>query len=497
MKRKISVIASHASSLDELVKVELANFACDDCGNSTVTVAGTQPFCIHCSSENTNEVEVAEASIYDTAEEELSSITCPHCHTSNILPDVELASLEGKMGCVTCGTGLSFEVAAEQAEDNEDEVDDQHDEKTKEQDMDVEEAAEEVDVEDGGEESDDDNSMSEDEPDEDAAEASTDEEVVADVEVEEASEVEADEVVAGGEGDMDDDEEVDVEMEPDETEESSLETEEAEVIVEVPESTEAKLLDIVMSGLDEEETASVNFVPYGDKILAMVNDIHVATATKTEETANADIFGSDEYMSALAQTFEAEGFDAALAQYNFVLSAVDVGEQVMHNYAVARAAEEASANVEETLANYRADLMQSVEIAATGLNRDFFANHEHVVKARLVQDLTAAGVRNAQHLVDTAYAETEDQHTATLFEIASDLVGRDRQARNDMSDAVTSVRAPIAAPEQSAEAALEESLVTPLKPQVETATLVKHAKPSGGSRVREMANARGGLFAKR
>lgn len=463
MKRKISVIASHASSLDGLVKAELATYACDDCANHTITVAGAAPFCVHCSSENTNEVEQVEASLYELGEEELSSVTCPHCSVANIIPDVELAALEGKMGCVTCGTELTLDVSGydmdEESMSDDDEMSEMEDEAEME-----ESSLDDVDVKD------DDNSMSEDEPDEDTdAEASVEEEL------------------AGSDKDDMDEEEDDKEDEVASTIESD---------VDVPESTQASILDIVVAGIDEESTANVEFIPYGDKVLALVNDVHVATATKTEETANADIFGNSDYMQALATTFETAGLEATLEEYDFVLSSIDVSGEVISTYAQEKASSEVAANLEETLSGYQADLQQSVEIAATGLNRNFFTEHSHVVKERLVQDLTAAGVRNAQNMVDTAFAETEDQHTATIFEIASNLVGRSRDSRNDLSDVVAQVRAPIAT-KDDVQASVETSLEQPFKPQITTANLVQHNKPKQGTRVREIASNRGGLFTRR
>ncbi|QJT70927.1 hypothetical protein GR7B_00129 [Vibrio phage vB_VcorM_GR7B] len=481
MKRKISVIASHASSLDDVVRVELAKFGCDDCGHETVTVAGTSPFCIHCSSENTHEVEVVESNLYDTPEEELSSVTCPHCQTANILPDVELASLEGKMGCVTCGTELSLFVAETVAESEEETKDDEMESKDEMDDDKSEEestAGEESDDDKSDDEKPEDNEMSEDEPDEDSEEEAS-------VETEEAA---TEEETAGGYGkDMDESE---MEEDEDEDEVASLEAEfSEEASTEIPEVTEAKILDIVMASIEDDATASVDFVPHGDMILALVDKVHVATLTKTEETANADIFGSDEYMQALASTFESAGLEGVIEQYNFVQSSINVSGEALAKYGEERAKLEVEANVEQVLADFKADLRQSVEIAASGLTRNFFVDHAHVVKERLVKDLTAAGVRNAQVLVDTAYAETEDQHNSTIFAIASDLVGRSRDSRNDLSDAVARVRAPIAESEDTA-STVEQQLETPLviqQPQVATASLVTKGEKTT-SRVRALAS---------
>lgn len=490
-QRKLTVIASHASSLSDLPKLVLASFACGACTHTTVTVAGSEPFCPHCGSD-----EVAEVNQEDTAidmaqmdEEDYSSLVCPNCHVSNILSDVDLASTNGKIGCVTCGQPLEFDVEQlSTASDDEDEFDEEDENAF---------SADDVDEFD--------------EDEEEFATTASHSDILSNLDraillassEEEEDEEEDEEYEDEDEGEEDDEDEDDEEIDEDEdeVEESSVKSSKRGRRKPVT----ASLLDLVLASMPEpmdEETAGdypVDFIPYGDEeILAMVNGVHVATLKKSSCKANQDIFGSDEYMEALSTSFEDFGLEDTLANYGFELSTLDLDEEVIDNYIEARASKEHEQELSSVKQNYSADMQQSLELAATGLSRGLFAQHAHTVKQRLVQDLTAANVRNAQHVVDKAFAATEDQYVATLMAIAQNLVEKSPEVRNQLAETIASLRPQVA--EASAEDSLREkveaSLASPMVPSQTARKPVATASTTSGSIVRQ-ATAGRGLFRNR
>lgn len=106
-----------ASTELKVNKAELAAFGCKQCSSKFGALAGSQPFCVTCGSDETEVVDDEVESIEDNTQ--LSSISCRNadCLTHNIIGASAAKALAGTAHCVTCGEEMPY-TAPETAEDD-------------------------------------------------------------------------------------------------------------------------------------------------------------------------------------------------------------------------------------------------------------------------------------------------------------------------------------------------------------------------------------------
>ena len=230
-------------------------------------------------------------------------------------------------------------------------------------------------------------------------------------------------------------------------------------------ATEVSVIDLVESATDE---APMTFNVTPSAIHAFMGDSHVATLRKTGETANAELFGSEQYMKSIVASVQENGIRPALNDFGFELSSVKLDDRILASFVAADADAKQEAAIASAVDSNNAVMKQSLEIAAAGLNRNYFKGKVHGIKNRLFTDLSAMGVKNVAALIDKAFAETEDEHNATLLDIAYDLSTKSDDLRNELSDAMENVN-PLAKATTLEEAnvekaALTESLSNPIVP---------------------------------
>ncbi|WYW01558.1 ATPase [Pseudomonas phage vB_PpuM-Amme-1] len=504
---KLTMIASHAPTMRSLKQAVLASYQCGHCKEETVALAGCDPFCGHCGSPAMKQrAEAITASVFNQteAEDSLTSAQCRQCTVANVMFDEELAQMpvnkEGhvEICCVECGTGMVLNPNVTLAGADDDTTATDEEDANADWAWDGDQPAEEASAEE--EESEDDSDLSDDDTSADDEELEDDESNESDEDLEEEASAEDNPmiimpkqkpVVASAEAD--DEEEEESEDEP---------VEEAEVIqstqnpdqCDEPEDMNIDVLEALSSvGLSEDATAE--FIPLNGKILANVNDQTVAVLHKTAETANADIFGEPAYMEAIAQTFNKDGLDATLASYGFQRNSFKAPAAMAMAFVQEKAKAVAAAEVADTVGDQTERLLHGLQLATAGMTRGFFRNTPHKVKERLIADLTTAGVQNAQAMVESALAETEDEHNQNVLALAQTLAARDPSSLNDLAETIASTT-PVGSStrsngRQASTAQLENQLETPLR-QVTTASFLNEPVQKGNSRVRELAQ--GGLF---
>ncbi|WYW02512.1 ATPase [Pseudomonas phage vB_PpuM-Lauda] len=504
---KLTMIASHAPTMRSLKQAVLASYQCGHCKEETVALAGCDPFCGHCGSPAMKQrAEAITASVFNQSEEDsLTSAQCRQCTVANVMFDEELAQMpvnkEGhvEICCVECGTGMVLNPSVTLAGAEDDTTATDEEDANADWAWDGDQPAEEASADDE-EESEDDSDLSDDDTSADDEELEDDESNESDEDLEEEASAEDNPmiimpkqkpVVASAEAD--DEEEEESEDEP---------VEEAEVIqstqnpdqCDEPEDMNIDVLEALSSvGLSENATAE--FIPLNGKILANVNDQTVAVLHKTAETANADIFGEPAYMEAIAQTFNKDGLDATLASYGFQRNSFKAPAAMAMAFVQEKAKAVAAAEVADTVGDQTERLLHGLQLATAGMTRGFFRNTPHKVKERLIADLTTAGVQNAQAMVESALAETEDEHNQNVLALAQTLAARDPSSLNDLAETIASTT-PVGSStrstgRQASTAQLENQLETPLR-QVTTASFLNEPVQKGNSRVRELAQ--GGLF---
>jgi len=264
--------------------------------------------------------------------------------------------------------------------------------------------------------------------------------------------------------DEDEDEDTfgDLEEELEDEEEASddgFEEEEAPII-----ATKSKsLVDLVSASTDDKGSV----VRLTDStILAFVGDVCVARLDKNDKNKHHEIFDHDSYIQSIATSIDENGLDKTLEEFDFNVTTVDVDPEQLKLHETEKAVQTAKAAVMEQASTLREEMRQCLSIAAVGLNKGFWKDATHELKAALYSEMQTAGIRNPASIIDKVFASTSDEHHSTLFEVAFDLLDKPVDVRNSLAEAVGNVNyTPVAetagsTDEEFADKRLEQSLRT-------------------------------------
>ena len=90
----------------------------------------------------------------------------------------------------------------------------------------------------------------------------------------------------------------------------------------------------------------------------------------------------------------------------------------------------------QRLESVSSDIRAALSTAAVGINKGFFSDITNPVKVDLYTVLSSAGVKNAEVLIDNAFANSADDYHRVLLAKAFDLMQKPVEARNEISQAV-------------------------------------------------------------
>ncbi len=424
--RTFSVVASLSNSDVNLKKSELASFGCKICKSEFAALKGTEPFCVICSSDKVTEIESSTKieNLAKTDESELAAIECSHCHTHNVLSMETAKLLDTKLHCVQCGTEVEYSL-----DDDTDEIqDDTEDTLVNTDDDQVDDledgTAEENDLPNADIVTDD---LSEDED---------------NVDFTEAAEV-YDEKLPPAEPEV----KIDTAIE---TKPVSTETiTEQDVKLATGDNSIEKVLVNGDIGSDKIEITEEEFpllqVTSGeleisriaDKIIAFQGGVPVAVLTKANITnvEHASSFHSESFTRAIKHVIKKNGVIAGLATFNFDVTKVKLPvSQVIET----RVQEQVTASTESLTAKIKdvaEDFQQCLQLAAVGLNKNYWKGKQNVLKASLIDNLKALNVRNAEKLIASCFAQHSNESTKTLLEVANSLMAKTVEARNELAEA--------------------------------------------------------------
>ena len=453
--RQKKVIAVVASSQAEVPKrnLEMASYSCNSCGNSFAVNASIDPFCVHCGSTEVDELDetlLEDETMLPEDEESLSTVVCPECGQHNIMSDDSAVALAGLMSCVTCGSEISYEYSEISSEPEEEEMPLGDDE-------DIEEDIEEEGLDDVEE-----SMPKKGSPNYRKGQGNAGEKGRPSFRGRKSNAGEKGKSMSSDESLDDLDEDLDLDDGLEDTEEAG----------EKKGKVTCGLADVVIANTN----ASVTFERLNPStILAFVGDICVARLNNSDDYEHRDVFGHPSFMRSLANSAEANGTTVTLKDFDFSIPEVQVTEETV----------QAMSQLESTLAKVEAkalataneSIRQCISIAAVGLNKGFWKDKPHVLKAHLYEEMRAAGVRNPSSLIDRVFAKYSDDHHRTLFEIAFDLAEKTPDTRNSLAEAVGTVNYLKAEAEDTTESddtRLEDSLI-----EASTKTRVLDIIPKG------------------
>ena len=443
------VIAAAAPEVNK--DTVLSAFKCGDCTTQFSALAGSQPFCVTCGSEEVD-VEDGEGALSpeDIGDDEnLANVECSSCGTHNIVTLETASALGTKMHCVTCGTEIEYMPPTE-GEDVEENLED------------VELSADGDDLTD--EEMDDVDLTINDEEDEteevEAAAAATDA-------APKAAETDVKAPAAPVDNVKPADAPVVVVEEPkpaaepiamaasDDSEDADESAESAEDDADDAEETaDAAASDDEMvgddaAGYDEDEEVDfeesclaaivqgdLSIERYGDRIVAFVGGIPVGHLTRANAGQNEGVFATTAFANAIKHTVRQVGAEKALAHYNFQLAAVKFPVPELVNERVTAGVEKAQREIASKIKDVSDDFRQAVGIVAAGLNKGWFKGSPHVLKEAFKNELAASGFKGASRVVDKVFAQYNDPYHKSLFEKAQELLSKSVEFRNELATSI-------------------------------------------------------------
>lgn len=415
-----------------LSKFKYTQHACTDCGHEFQAIAakGLQYHCMSCGSGKT-EAKVETSTKLDLPpDDKLTLVTCGSCGTHNITAGAVVASVS-QLNCTACGHEMNYrtkaEASTEEADADEMPMNDM-DPISDVDDMDL------VDIDD---------------TDDDVVEDDSGDELFDDDEMDTAGA----ETAAGGPGGEDPNgvppiEDTGVRGDNDPNPEAKSQSRKNTV----EQKTQDGGLDIEvdLSQVETERSGpdakmgtdltppAIAFVYLGDTMNVAVGNRIVATLTPELAGDNAELMHQKHFQLAVKHSIETLGLKEALRTYNFATAKVKVklGPEIAK--LVEAGVAEKSNQVTASLDNAAKDVQHSLDIAAAGWAQNFWRNRTSPVKAALLSELTAAGLKagSAERLVDRVFAAHGVADIREVLAIARELAAKPVEARNGLAEAV-------------------------------------------------------------
>lgn len=200
---------------------------------------------------------------------------------------------------------------------------------------------------------------------------------------------------------------------------------------------EVPMLDI--DETDDGETDDVMFASIGTQLKVIkANRIIASMGKKVAAKAGyADVYLSDEFQEATAVEMSKHGLRAGLRKQGFVFATVNVARKDVLNKRVEARAQKLTASVRATAAAESKALEQCLAIAAVGIDRQYFSkDFTNPLKAGLVEELDAIGVRGSRTLANRVFAAHSIAFTKTVLTLAQKLAAMSEDARNQFAAAL-------------------------------------------------------------
>lgn len=523
-------------------KQALASFSCSDCHTGFSTNAEVaSPFCPNCSSESVK-ASTVKAQALPKTDAELAFSICPHCETANVLHDATAKLFDGHLNCVTCGTLVSYETSdvgegsepvtmgdaepgdikslvedtkqpqtnpaalsskKETADDKPTNLPDQVADGEKDQPI---SDADAYDI------------LTEIEGDKlkpipsvqaadfDQQDDQLQDPVVEDLTDEDLTDLQDATAITAGDNDQQEEETAGEpfggkKAPPFGKKDGMKEGEDGDGDGKKDESCKSAVQVTLLSTLAAfSGDKTLTILSAGENVLAFVNDLHIATLTAEKAGTNAEIMHRPKFATAIAHTVKETGLQAALASYGFELTKVNFPQKAVIATLVAKQTKAETARIAKEQAQYTETFMQCMSIAAAGLNKGFFAKQENALKRGFYDNLTAAGVKGAEKLIDQVFSKFGNEHSKTVLTIAQELMGKPVEVRNAMSESVgNAAYMPVTAEEGDDDEDGQEEDATSLTARLENSSIIplrrKETSSTPGSSIRGLrANAGGSLF---
>lgn len=371
----------------------VASYSCK-CGHRGAVQASLEdPHCPACGAEVDATADKTVARY--TGNTQLLHLKCCGCDSINNVTASVASELSGRFHCVTCGTGLDFDLP----EDDED--------------MDIDSVLSDTD-------------LTNDTGADDLDDAFQDE-----------AEHEADDYLGGDSADEDDDEEEEADLDDDEDGQDDEDDED-----DTPESALSSLS--TLETLTPKQLKRIDVIASAGCIYLMAKDSCVATLRPN--TKNGRVFGTKAHLSLIAESLANKGAAHTVKDFSFTPTIVEVDSNQAFNTVVAKTTAQLNRKQAAKMKQHANVMNQSLSIAAAGLNRDLFSKEiANPLKVSLLNTLTKLGVDKvtASLQIQNAFRDGGDAYVQALISKAMELSSQSDEVRNALADSLVDTQAPV------------------------------------------------------
>ncbi len=391
----------------QIAEYPLAEYSCKECATVFSANEGIAAHCVTCGSHHvecsSTKKVTAKARQATHTDADLNHYACASCGTSNILHSAIIAAAGRGVHCVNCGHENVFA-----------NVDDS---------LPLMDSVDDLDLVDTSENGDGDvlDDLSTDLPMDDTVEIDPD--------------IQAD---AGGLGTDDGSLSEEPEAVP---AQPTLNLDDTSVAPAVEYSQEDDMMDVDMLALDDDTPVEELSLVWLKDSIAIANSKFQLLATLNAETAgvNADILQTQEFATSVSHTVATQGLLKACKHYGFKPVVARIPMKKVVEAQVEQALATKARELNNKITAVSADFAQATEIAAAGFAKNFWQNVQDPLKAAMITELSALGVRNPLKLVDRVWAMHAPKSLAAVIEKAKELSKVSVTARNDIAAALDMV----------------------------------------------------------
>ncbi len=181
----------------------------------------------------------------------------------------------------------------------------------------------------------------------------------------------------------------------------------------------------------------VAFVRAGSSsICAFVGDICIARLRQDDVGDNADLFHEASYLKSIRTSVASSGLNQTLADYGFKNTQVTLSGSHLRKFKIEEAVTGERERIRAEMSNTQAVFQQCMQLASAGLNKGFFKQHTHILKAKLFESLVDAGLKAPNVVIDKVFSSHSDEYSTTLLAVANELMTKSEDVRNELSDTI-------------------------------------------------------------
>ncbi|QDH83602.1 hypothetical protein [Achromobacter phage Motura] len=220
---------------------------------------------------------------------------------------------------------------------------------------------------------------------------------------------------------------------------ADVEEEGEEITIDAPvDEAEGNFSVMDLDGMDDTEVESCVFASVGSRLLVLKANRVIATLGKKQavKARCADVYLSDNFQDVTTVAMQRAGIRAGLKSMGFALSTINIAKSDAINRRVEARVQKTTAAVRQVAGAKDKAMEQCLAIASVGINRRYFKDQTNELAASLIANLQQCGIRNANRVVNSAFATHGISYAKSIVTLASKLAAMPETTRTQFAAAL-------------------------------------------------------------